>query len=110
MQPTYSPEFQFTVTEVHRWDVEGIVPSLARNKAPGIDKLPTHVIKDTAPVITPSTTSIIIASFTTTTFPRDWKIAEVTPILKESDFEEAGNNRPISLLSILSKTAGVQKG
>ena len=36
-------------------------------------------------------------------FPEDWKIAEVSPILKEGDFEEAGNNRPISLLPILSK-------
>ena len=75
--------------------------SLARNKAHRIDKLPTYVIKDSAPVITPSTTSIIIASLTTSTSPRDWKIAEVSPILKEGDFEDAGNNRPISLWPIL---------
>ena len=37
------------------------------------------------------------------TFPRDWKIAEVSPILKEGDFQEPGNNRPISLLPILSR-------
>ena len=37
------------------------------------------------------------------TFPGDWKIADVSPILKEGDFEEAANNRPISLLPILSK-------
>ena len=36
-------------------------------------------------------------------FPEDWKIAEVSPILKEGDFEEAGNNRPTSLLPFLSK-------
>lgn len=28
----------------------------------------------------------------TGTFPRDWKSAEVSPILKGGDFEEAGNN------------------
>ena len=46
---------------------------------------------------------VINASLTTTMFSADWKIAEVSPILKEGDFEEAGNNRPISLLPILSK-------
>ena len=64
----------------------------------------THAIKDSVPGIIPSITSIINSSFSTTsTFPRDWKIAEVSPILKEGDFEEPGNNRPISLLPILSK-------
>ena len=107
VQPTVSPEFpsaeQFTFTRVHCQDIEKTVLSLATNKAPGIDKLPARVIKDSAPVIIPSITSIINTSLTTSTFPADWKIAEVSPILKERDFEEAGNNRPISLLPILSK-------
>ena len=107
VQPTVSPEFpsaeQFTFTRVHCQDIEKTVSSLAANKAPGIDKLPARVIKDSAPVIIPSITSIINTSLTTSTFPADWKIAEVSPILKEGDFEEAGNNRPISLLAILSK-------
>ena len=36
-------------------------------------------------------------------FPRDWKLAEVVPHLKEGDHEVAGNNRPISLLPVSSK-------
>ena len=106
-QLTYSPEFpiaeQFTFTQVHYPDIERIVSSLATNKAPRIDKLPARVIKDSAPIIIPSITSIINTSLTTSTYPGDWKIAEVSPILKEGDFEEAGNNRPISLLPIVSK-------
>ena len=39
----------------------------------------------------------------TETFPTLWKMAEVTPILKNGDHEKANNNRPISLLPILSK-------
>ena len=107
LQPTFSHEFppaeQFTFTRVHCQDIEKTVSSLATNKAPGIDKLPARVIKDSAPVIIHSITSIINTSLITSTFPEDWKIADVSPILKEGDFEEAGNNRPISLLPILSK-------
>ena len=79
--------------------------SLATNKAPGIDKLPAHVIKDSASVIIPPITSVINPSLTTIAYPGDWKTAELSPILKESDFEEAGNDRPISLLPILSKVS-----
>ena len=81
-------------------DVEKIVSSLSRNKGSGLDKIPTRVIKDFVPVIIiiPSIAAIINSSFTTGTC-----ILEVSPILKEGDFEEPGNNRPISLLPILSK-------
>jgi hypothetical protein len=72
-------------------------------KAPGVDKIPQRVIKDCLPVVLPSLTSIINKSFTTENFPTVWKRAEVIPILKNGDHEEANNNRPISLLPILSK-------
>ena len=36
-------------------------------------------------------------------FPKAWKIAEVLPVPKEGNLEELANNRPISLLPILSK-------
>ena len=53
--------------------------------------------------ILPSITSIINASFKLSTFPSCWKIAEGTPILKDGDHEIPSNNRPISLLPVLSK-------
>ena len=76
---------------------------MSTNKAPGIDKVPIRVIKDSLPAILPSITSIINASFKLSTFPSCWKIAEVTPILKDGDREIPSNNRPISLLPVLSK-------
>ena len=87
-------------SRVYCSDVEKIVSSLFRNKGSGLDKIPTRVIKDFVPVIIiiPSIAAIINSSFTTSTC-----ILEVSPILKEGDFEEPGNNRPISLLPILSK-------
>ena len=85
------------------YQVESIVKSMASNKAPGIDKVPIRVIKDCLPAILPSITSIINATFESAIFPNMWKIAVVTPIPKEGDDEVPNNNRPISLLPVLSK-------
>ena len=60
---------------------------------------------DSAPVIIPPINFVINTLLTTSAYPGDWKTAEVSPILKEDDFEEAGNNRLISLLPILSKVS-----
>ena len=84
-------------------EVQKIIKSMARNKSPGIDKIPLRVIKDCLPGILPSVTSIINATFRSAQFPNVWKIAEVTPILKDGDQEIPNNYRPISLLPVLSK-------
>ena len=99
----YSLPDQFTFSAVPHNQVESIVKSMASNKAPGIDKVPIRVIKDCLPAILPSITSIINATFESAIFPNMWKIAVVTPTPKEGDDEVPNNNRPISLLPVLSK-------
>ena len=98
----YSASDQFFFTKVECSQVKDIVNSIPNNKAPGIDKVPPRVIKESLPAIVPCITSIIKASFESGVFPASWKIAEVFPILKNGDHEEANNYRPISLLPILS--------
>ena len=44
-------------------------------------------------------------SFNVAAFPKAWKIVEVIPVPKEGNSEEPANNRPISLLPILSKVS-----
>ena len=46
---------------------------------------------------------IIYSSFANSIFPRAWKQGEVVPHLKDGDHELPNNNRPISLLLVLSK-------
>ena len=52
--------------------------------------------QDCLPAIWPSVTSIINATFHFAQFPIAWKIAEVTPILKDGGQEIPNNNRTIS--------------
>ena len=97
---------QFSFTRVECSQVKDIVNSIPNKKAPGIDKVPPRLIKESLAIIVPSITSIINASLRSRVFPTSWirKIDKVWPILKQNgDHEEASNYRPISLLPILSK-------
>ena len=96
-----SEQFSFRTTDSE--EISQIISSMSSNKAPGIDQIPIRVIKDCLTTILPTLTSIVNSSLATSTFPTVWKIAEVTPIPKDGDHEQAINNRPISLLPVLSK-------
>ena len=78
---------------------------MASNKAPGIDRIQIRVIKDFLGSILPVLTSVINTSIASNMFPTQWKLAEVTPIPKDTDYiyEQASNSGPISLLPVVSK-------
>ncbi len=96
---------QFIINEVTQEEVKQIIIKMPLGKAPGSDKIPLRVIKDCLSAILTPLTSIINASFTSQVYPSRWKKAEVVPIPKanDSNHQQAENNRPISLLPILSK-------
>ena len=93
--------FEFQV--VKETDVKSVIKSLAANKAPGYDKISARVLKDSCESIAPVISKLVNNSFKMAAFPKAWKIAEVIPVPKEGNSEEPANNRPISLLPILSK-------
>ena len=86
-------------------DVEGVIKGFSSNKAPGRDKITSHVLKHCLPVIVPTITSIMNNSFRSNCFPKVWKMAEVTPVLNSGNPEDPCNHRPISLLPMLSKVS-----
>lgn len=94
---------QFHSNTVSSGEIERIISSMPSNKAPGIDKISVRVLKDCLNPILPVITSIINTSIETCKFPTAWKLAEVTPLHKGGNHELANNNRPISLLPVLSK-------
>ena len=100
---SYPESEQFIFETVDTEEIKQIVSSMPANKSPGIDQISMRVIKDSLPAILPTITSIINTSLVSGIFPRDWKMAVIKPIPKNADHEQANNNRPISLLPILSK-------
>ena len=67
---------------------------LPSNKAPGFDRVLARILRASLP----ATLQII-----TSPFARVWKVAVVTCVLKDGIAGDPCNNRPISLLPVLSK-------
>ena len=94
---------QFEFQPVSENDVANVILNLPSNKAPGFDKVPARILKDSLPATLQIITSLMNNSFKSNTFARAWKVAEVTCVPKDGDAGNPCNNRPISLLPVLSK-------
>ena len=73
------------------------------SKAPGIDTLSGTFIRDGAEIISGPLAQIINLSIQTSKFPDLCKIAKLIALFKKGSRTEAKNDRPISLLPLLSK-------
>ena len=79
---------------------------LSSNKATGIDKISSKIIKLAAPVISDSLTLIFNLSITLY-FPDEWKTAEVIPLYENGQRNIPRNYRPISVLLTINKIMDV---
>ena len=102
MSSNISPEL-FELHQVTESQVEKVIRGLPSNKAPGMDKISSRILKDCLPCTLTTITCIVNNSFFTNTFARAWKPAEITPILKCCSPDVPSDYRPISLLPIVSK-------
>jgi hypothetical protein len=99
--PTELNEFrQVTAAEV------GQLLKLTPNKQSSVDPIPTWLLKRLSPVLSQPIADMCNASFRQQTFPSAHKTAIVHPLLKKPtlDPSELASYRPISSLSVISKT------
>ncbi len=59
--------------------------NLRANKAIGLDKISSRLLKDSADVIAPSLKALINKSFREDNFPNNWKSAKVVALFKSGD-------------------------
>ena len=91
-------EIELTVAEV-RLSLESIDIS----KATGPDQLSGRILKECAAQLAPSLTTLFNKSLQLGIVPDLWKSANVAPVHKKNDKQNAENYRPISLLCLPSK-------
>ena len=78
--------------------------NLNPSKAHGSDGLPSRILKESANQLAPSLHYLFTKSLKVSQVPAEWKLANIIPIYKKGSKDHVENYRPISLLSIVSKT------
>ena len=77
--------------------------NLKNSKSCGLDNIDTYIIKLIKHEILPALTHIVNLSIETSTFPAEYKVAKIIPLLKKSDPLNPKNYRPVAILPIVSK-------
>lgn len=93
----------FKLHEVNEDFVLEELNKLNINKSTGLDGIPARFVKDAADIIKGPITFIVNLSIKSEVFPTDMKLAKVRPLYKKKSKLDAGNYRPVSMLSIISK-------
>ena len=83
--------------------VTKMINELKPNKAVGLDKVSSRLLKDAADIVAPSLTSLFNISTNTGCFPSTWKLAKTSPLFKKASKQDPSNYRPISVLPSISK-------
>ena len=85
-------------------EVKSIFNNLDASKSPGPDVITARLLKEVAPKINDSVTSIFNKSLTSGVLPEKWKDSNLTtPVFKSGQKDVITNYRGMSLLSIMSK-------
>lgn len=80
-----------------------MLKSVDKTKTMGLDNIPARFVSDAARHIAPSITHIFNIALLRTQVPTIMKIAKITSLRKKGSKTYAGNYRPITALSKISK-------
>ena len=83
--------------------IQKLFSNLKTNKACGPDEIHAMVLKELSNIISPYMSLLFQSSLDNETVPRDWRSANVTPLLKKGERYRAENYRPVSLTCICCK-------
>ena len=93
----------FTFKTTHLRDIERIVEKLNTRKSGTYNDIPCFILKEFSDVLCNFITNIINNCISNSNFPKDLKLADITPVFKDTDRTLKSKYRPVSLLPILSK-------
>ena len=96
-------DFCFSNTEVR--DTFKETTALSNKKKCTFGNIPTKCLKEASDICTRPLNDIFIEKIITQkSFPNNLKLADVTPVFKIEDASLLKNNRPVSVLPVISKT------
>ena len=83
--------------------VEKQIDKMNVNKATGKDSISVKILKIAKPIVSKPITMLINKTIENASFPNKLKEAQVLPSIKKNSQLEVGNNRPVSILPVVSK-------
>jgi len=89
------------VPEPSVFEFQMAIEKLNRHKSPGIDQIPTELIKAGDTTISTGIRTIINSTWNKEELPEEWTESIIVPIYKKSDKTDCSNYRDISLLSTM---------
>ncbi len=101
--PVEAPHPPMDEIAIDRLGIVKLLTQLKDHKACGPDLLPTTILKEAAEPVSIFLKAIFVKSLSSGTLPRDWKLANITPVYKKGDRSKPANYRPISLTCVCSK-------
>ena len=93
----------FSFKLLNEIDIESEIKLLNSKKAPGVDGIPTRILKEAVDILKYPLAQLFNVSIENHFFPNDLKFANVTPIFKKDENINKENYRPISILPSISK-------
>ena len=84
-------------------DALRVAKSIHVSKSSGIENFSSYVLKEAFLILITQITFLCNLSVKVSIFPKAWKQALVIPIPKSGNLTYVGTNRPISLLTLMSK-------
>ena len=94
---------KFSLKTVSEKVVEKAFAGLKMKRSAGADNLTQEQLKLGSKELVNPLAKIINQSITEGKFPKDWKKAVITPVLKKGCVKDKNNYRPVSCLMVLSK-------
>ena len=94
---------KFSISNIEKDQVLNYLSTMDSCKATGTDNIGPRLLKFAAPYIAGDISYICNHSINSSTFPRKWKEANVSPLHKNGPHDDVNNYRPISILPVLSK-------
>ena len=96
-----SDKFNFSLCEAI--DITVIIRDLNINKPTTLNNIPAKIIVETSDICTPLILKIYNDSIVNCNFPKQLKMADITPVYKKDERTKTDNYRPVSILPTVSK-------
>ena len=96
-------DLNFSFEEINCEYVTRLLSTIDEKKSSGPDEIPSDFLKISTPAIAAPLTNLFNHCIATSTWPKEWKRSNITPVYKKEEAANKKNYRSINVLSVIPK-------